>query len=202
MVAAIKVDANEGRRRKTTVCRDPCFTEWLGEGQGSCSSGKLRAGGCTRINTGSLFYHRAADELKTCSSASYVCELYIIPTILTWQGFRVTYTSAKVLVNTRCKLLSFHWEPAHKVFLAMSAFPRSSFSFPFAFDISDRILRYPYVSSLSAHFCPLVRVGSAAPFTASQAEERAAATAKLKTENLAKVGCQLLAGPLSCTRSG
>lgn len=50
------------------------------------------------------------------------------------------------------------------------------------------------MSSLSAHFCPLVRVGSAVPFTASQAEEGAVAMATAKMENLAKVSCPLLVG--------
>lgn len=44
--------------------------------------------------------------------------------------------------------------------------------------------RYPYISSLSAHFCPLVRMGSM--FTASRAEDGAVATATAKMENLAK----------------
>ncbi len=44
--------------------------------------------------------------------------------------------------------------------------------------------RYPYFSSLSAHFCPLVRVGSM--FTASRAEDGAVAMATAKMENLAK----------------
>lgn len=43
------------------------------------------------------------------------------------------------------------------------------------------------MSNLSAHYCPLVRVGSAAPFTAAQAEEGAVAAVMSKTESLAKV---------------
>ncbi|CAM9254242.1 unnamed protein product, partial [Scytosiphon promiscuus] len=41
--------------------------------------------------------------------------------------------------------------------------------------------RYPYVSNLSAHLCPLARAGSAAPFTATAAEEKAAVLAAAKT---------------------
>ncbi|CAM9140552.1 unnamed protein product [Ectocarpus fasciculatus] len=47
--------------------------------------------------------------------------------------------------------------------------------------------RYPYVSNVSAHFCPLVRVGSAAPFTATEVEEGVVATAATKMEKLATV---------------
>lgn len=52
------------------------------------------------------------------------------------------------------------------------------------------------MSSLSAHFCPLVRVGSAAPFTAGKAEEGAVAAATAKTESLAKVDYQLVRNPM------
>ncbi|CAM9960619.1 unnamed protein product [Ectocarpus sp. 6 AP-2014] len=47
--------------------------------------------------------------------------------------------------------------------------------------------RYPYVSNVSAHFCPLVRVGSAAPFTATEVEEGVVATAATKMEKLTTV---------------
>lgn len=44
------------------------------------------------------------------------------------------------------------------------------------------------MSKLSAHFCPLVRAGPAAPFTATEAEEEAGEIAAAKTANLAEVG--------------
>ncbi|CAM9152943.1 unnamed protein product [Ectocarpus sp. 12 AP-2014] len=47
--------------------------------------------------------------------------------------------------------------------------------------------RYPYVSNVSAHFCPLVRVGSAGPFTATEVEEGVVATAATKMEKLTTV---------------
>ncbi|CAM9680933.1 unnamed protein product, partial [Hapterophycus canaliculatus] len=47
--------------------------------------------------------------------------------------------------------------------------------------------RYPFVSNLSAHYCPLSRAGSVAPFTATEAEEEAAALVAAKTGTLAEV---------------
>lgn len=45
------------------------------------------------------------------------------------------------------------------------------------------------MSNVSAHFCPLVRVGSAAPFTATEVEEGVVATAATNMEKLTTVSC-------------
>ena len=85
------------------------------------------------------------------------------------------------------QIIRWSWVGVERLLRLLDSLSRPMPDVFYLFDLDCALCRYPYVSGLSAHFCPLVRVGSAAPFTASRAEDGAVATAIAKMENLAKV---------------